>query len=71
MLYQSGYLTIRSYDSRYGTYTLDYPNREVENAFTESLSQVYTPRQNEDSAFHIQKFAEDIERGDADMFMNA
>lgn len=70
MLYQSGYLTIRSYDSRYGTYTLDYPNREVENAFTESLSQVYTPRQNEDSAFHIQKFAEDIERGDADMFMN-
>lgn len=30
LLYQSGYLTIKGYDSMFGLYTLDIPNREVE-----------------------------------------
>ena len=29
VLYQSGYLTIKGYDSRFKVYTLDYPNDEV------------------------------------------
>ena len=33
MLYQSGYLTIKSYDKRYRVYTLDYPNDEVRKGF--------------------------------------
>ena len=33
MLYQSGYLTIKSYDEHYGEYTLDYPNVEVRKGF--------------------------------------
>lgn len=33
MLYQSGYLTIKSYDGRYREYTLDYPNAEVREGF--------------------------------------
>ena len=33
MLYQSGYLTIKSYDEHYGEYTLDYPNVEVSKGF--------------------------------------
>lgn len=30
ILYQSGYLTIKGYDKRFRTYTLGFPNREVE-----------------------------------------
>lgn len=30
MIYQSGYLTIKGYDERFGMYRLGFPNREVE-----------------------------------------
>lgn len=33
MLYQSGYLTIKGYDSRRSLYTLDFPNNEVRSGF--------------------------------------
>ena len=33
LLYQSGYLTIKSYDPIYGIFTLGYPNEEVETGF--------------------------------------
>ena len=29
MIYQSGYLTIKEYNRRMGTYLLDFPNNEV------------------------------------------
>ena len=32
-LFQSGYLTIKSYDKRYREYMLDYPNVEVRKGF--------------------------------------
>lgn len=39
LLFQTGYLTIKNFDSRRGAYTLGIPNREVENGlFTELLS---------------------------------
>jgi vacuolar-type H+-ATPase subunit E/Vma4 len=37
LLYQTGYLTIKSYNRESGYYELGYPNREVEVAFLESL----------------------------------
>jgi len=37
LLYQSGYLTIKGYDERFGTYMLGFPNREVEEGFTRYL----------------------------------
>ena len=30
IIYQSGYLTIKNYDERFGIYTLGFPNEEVE-----------------------------------------
>lgn len=39
MLYQSGYLTIKGYDSEYREYMLDYPNDEVRNGFAMLTSQ--------------------------------
>ena len=39
ILYQSGYLTIKDYDERFGEYILDYPNREVREGFVNFLRQ--------------------------------
>ena len=43
LMYQTGYLTISGYDSRFNTYNLDYPNEEVKSGFLNSLSQLYAP----------------------------
>ena len=37
VVYQSGYLTIKGYDRETSLYTLDFPNREVEEGFLEVL----------------------------------
>ncbi len=37
ILFQTGYLTVKNYDNRRGIYTLDYPNREVEQAMQDHL----------------------------------
>ena len=42
LLYQSGYLTIKGYDSDSETYTLSIPNQEVRIGYTEGLLPVYT-----------------------------
>lgn len=41
MLYQSGYLTIKSYDKRYRKYCLDYPNVEVTKGFVALMAHSY------------------------------
>lgn len=41
MLYQSGYLTIREYDSDYEEYVLDYPNNEVRRGFVTLTANSY------------------------------
>ncbi len=43
LMYQTGYLTIKSYNPDFYTYTLDYPNEEVKRGFLNSLSQIYAP----------------------------
>lgn len=37
VIYQSGYLTIKGYDRRFGMYRLRFPNREVEEGFIKFL----------------------------------
>lgn len=37
VIYQSGYLTIKEYDERFGIYRLGFPNREVEEGFMKFL----------------------------------
>ena len=41
LLYQSGYLTIKGYDSELDSYTLSIPNKEVRIGFTQGLMPVY------------------------------
>ena len=53
ILYQSGYLTIKGYDKRFRTYTLGFPNREVEEGFIKFLLPLYSATSKADSAFEI------------------
>ncbi len=42
LLYQSGYLTIKSYDREYDLYTLSIPNQEVRTGFAKGLLPYYS-----------------------------
>ena len=69
LLYQSGYLTIKSYDSRFKTYTLGFPNREVREGFIKYIVPFYTPKTDDKSSISIDKFVKEIDSGQADAFM--
>ena len=68
LLYQSGYLTIVDYDENFKKYTLDFPNKEVEDGFINFLVNFYQ-KQDEFSEFSIENFIEDIKSGNVDQFM--
>ena len=42
LLFQTGYLTIKGYDNEFMTYSLGYPNFEVENSFQYALLRSYS-----------------------------
>lgn len=69
VIYQSGYLTIKGYDQRFGTYRLGFPNREVEEGFIRFLLPYYANNIDRvESNFEIQKFVREIEAGDYNSF---
>jgi len=69
LLYQSGYLTIKGYDSEFGEYRMGFPNREVEQGFIKYLLPFYTPKVDNKSRFSVAQFVRDIRGGDAEGFM--
>ena len=69
VIYQSGYLTIKKYDSRFKTYTLGFPNEEVEYGFLNFLLPYYTRIPREKGAFNIMRFVQELEAGDVDAFL--
>ena len=69
VLYQSGYLTIQSYDEETLEYSLKYPNKEVERGFMEGLASIYVPSARYNSPFAVKKFANDFKNGDAEGMM--
>lgn len=44
LLFQTGYLTLKAYDSERLLYTLDFPNFEVKNSFLQHFVRSYTNR---------------------------
>ena len=68
VIFQSGYLTIKDFDSRFQSYTLGYPNKEVEMGFTKFLLPYYTGSRSTRSTFEIQNFVREVESGDIDGF---
>lgn len=69
-LYQSGYLTIKEYDSLFKTYTLDYPNEEVKKGFISYLIPFYIESLGSGSRFSIKKFVTAITSGNPEDFMS-
>ena len=69
VIYQSGYLTIKGFDTRFQTYQLGFPNQEVESGFVDYLMPYYTPVSETDTAFSIQRFVEDVEAGRTEQFL--
>ena len=59
VLYQSGYLTIQSYDNQTQEYTLKYPNQEVERGFMQGLANIFVPSARYNSPFAVRKFLRD------------
>lgn len=70
LIYQSGYLTIKEYDKRFGNYLLEFPNDEVRYGLMNFLVPFYTPVRDNDQGFYIGKFVSELERGDFDSFLN-
>ena len=68
VIYQSGYLTIKGYDERFGIYRLGFPNREVEEGFIRFLLPYYANVDKIESPFEILKFVREVESGDYDSF---
>ena len=68
VIYQSGYLTIKDYDSRFKLYTLDYPNQEVEEGFLNYLMPFYTDKSESEAPFEIRKFVSEVENANVDSF---
>ena len=68
VIYQSGYLTIKGYDERFGIYYLGFPNREVEEGFMRFLLPYYTTVTKVESPFEILKFTREVESGDYNSF---
>lgn len=69
VIYQSGYLTIKGYNKRFGTYLLGFPNKEVEEGFLKYLIPFYSRINAVDSAFQIQSFVDDVENGRTEQFI--
>ena len=71
ILVQSGYLTIKGYDSRFDTYHLELPNEEVKYGFLNFLSPDFIGIKSFsfDSDFDVRKFVKDIESCNVDAFM--
>ena len=69
VIYQSGYLTIKGFDPRFRTYTLGFPNAEVEEGFTKYLMPNYIHRKENRSPFQIDNFVRDVEAGNTEQFI--
>ena len=70
LMFQTGYLTIDSYDTRRDRYKMCFPNREVEIGFAKNLLPLYAPSTcRPDSPFSLQNFQDDLYDGDPETFM--
>lgn len=68
LLFQTGYLTIKSTDGN--EFELHFPNEEVESGFAKQLSRLYVPELNDTNGdFALRKFRVDLRNGDAENFM--
>lgn len=71
LLYQTGYLTIKSYDAERDRYTLDFPNREVKTGFFSSLLPIYAHLQRSETDGVSEKILDAIFDGEPEKLVEA
>ena len=71
ILFQAGYLTIKSYDPELDLYRLGYPNNEVKYGFIKNLLPSYTSLFIDDCRPLVARFYKDVRAGKVDEFMEA
>lgn len=69
LFYQTGYLTIRSYDQRGRIFRLGIPNAEVKEGLLEYILPYYANLHNEDSRLFAYQMLREMEEGKVDDFM--
>ena len=69
VLYQSGYLTVASYDKEFNLFTLNYPNEEVKAGFINFLLPFYSKVKEKQAQAIISQFVTSIRKGNAQEFM--
>ena len=69
ILFQSGYLTIKDYDSEFELYRLGFPNDEVRYGFLYNLLPAYTSITDDKTGFSIMEFTKAVREGNVDFFM--
>lgn len=69
ILFQTGYLTIKSYDVDLDAYTLTYPNREINKSFKESLLNGLT-KQTDTNAGYLFKIIKGLKANDIEEVIN-
>ncbi|MGN1219958.1 MAG: PD-(D/E)XK nuclease domain-containing protein, partial [Candidatus Cryptobacteroides sp.] len=69
LFFQTGYLTIKDYDSEYNEYRLGFPNDEVKNGFLEFIYSYYVPVNPADDSSKTSLLAKALKSGDPHRFM--
>ncbi len=70
VIYQSGYLTIKGYDEEFKLYKLGFPNKEVENGFTQYLLPYYIQMENNPQSF-VYRFVKQVREGNPEEFLTS
>ena len=69
LFFQTGYLTIKDYDSEYNEYRLGFPNDEVKNGFLNFIYSYYVPVNPAEGNTTTSKLARALRSGAPDVFM--
>lgn len=68
LMVQTGYLTITDYNAHENCYTVDYPNREVREAFLESLMERYSHLPQGKASTTLQQLVHALDQNDLEAF---
>jgi hypothetical protein len=71
LLFQTGYLTIKKFDEIAQTVTLDFPNREVANAFSAHLLAEFSEKGAQNTDTLVFRMADHLREGDVESFVES
>ena len=69
LFFQTGYLTLKTYEKDDDLYTIGYPNREVERGLLRNLLQVYKPHDDMSTDITIKRLRNCLRQGEPEKFV--